>query len=358
VVDVAPASPSAVADQRYAILVSGRARRREDVAAGREPRRDWLELADALGARLVEGGHGWRGRAAMSGLAAAWTAFRRRDEYDVIVSDTERSGLLLALLFKLSRTRRGHVVVAHWLSPTKKRLILEWLGVASAIDRVVVYGSSQERFALERLHLPPAKVALVLHAADAEFWRPLGNARSGICSAGLEQRDYRTLMEAVSGLDVRVTIAAASAWSGHDPLPDEGLPGNVIKRRLDYLGLRELYDRSEFVVVPLMDVDFQAGSLVMYEAMAMGKAVIATRTRAHRYGDIVRDGETGLLVPPGDAAALREAILRLHRDPEEARRMGENARRIVERGLNHREYLQGMLRIVREVAASRGSRRS
>src|SRR5439155_1150132 len=193
---------------RYAILLAGRARRREDVAAGTEPRRDWLELADALGAQLIEGGEAGRA-GAIPGMSAAWRAFARRG--------------------------------------------------------------------------------------------------------------YGTLIEAVRGLDLVVTVAAASAWSRNDPLPDQTLPANVVKRRLDYRGLRDLYDRSEFVVVPLQDVDFQAGSLVMYEAMAMGKAVIATRTRAHRDGDIVRDGETGLLVPPGDPGALREAIVRLHTDPAAAR---------------------------------------
>ena len=338
---------------RYAILLAGRARRREDVAAGTEPRRDWLELADALGAQLIEGGEAGRS-GAIPGMSAAWRAFARRDEYDVIVTDSERTGLPLALLFKLTRTRRGHVMIAHWLRPMRKRLLLRLLGGKSAVDRVVVYGSSQERFALEDLGLPRAKVELVLHAADAEFWRPIGQAPSGICSAGLERRDYGTLIEAVRGLDLVVTVAAASAWSRNDPLPDQTLPANVVKRRLDYRGLRDLYDRSEFVVVPLQDVDFQAGSLVMYEAMAMGKAVIATRTRAHRDGDIVRDGETGLLVPPGDPGALREAIVRLHTDPAAARRMGENARRVVEASLNHDTYVRRMLQIVRAVGDELG----
>src|SRR5437879_271955 len=173
-------------------------------------------------------------------------------------------------------------------------------------------------------------------------------------AARRERRDYGTLIEAVRGLDLVVTVAAASAWSRNDPLPDQTLPANVVKRRLDYRGLRDLYDRSEFVVVPLQDVDFQAGSLVMYEAMAMGKAVIATRTRAHRDGDIVRDGETGLLVPPGDPGALREAIVRLHTDPAAARRMGENARRVVEASLNHDTYVRRMLQIVRAVGDELG----
>jgi glycosyltransferase involved in cell wall biosynthesis len=339
---------------RYAILVPGSAAGRADIAAGRAPRRDYLDVADALGAKIIEIGPRWSRGALRSGLAAAWTAFRRRGEYDVIVTMAERSGIPLALLLRLGRARRGHVMIAHWLSPAKKRLALQWSLASSAIDRIVVYGTTQERVAVDRLKLPQRRVRMIRHAADAEFWHPLGQSQSGICSAGLERRDYGTLVEAVRGLDLTVTIAAANPWTTRDPLATEGFPTNVVKRRVDHHALRDLYDRSEFVVVPLKDVDFQAGSLVTYEAMAMGKAVIATRTRALSGGDLVRDGETGILVPPGDVGALREAILRLHNDPAEARRLGANARRIVEAGLNHERYIHDMVGVVREVGQEMG----
>jgi glycosyltransferase involved in cell wall biosynthesis len=342
---------------RYAILVPGPATGREDIAAGRAPRRDYLDLADALGAKIIEIGPRWARGALRSGLAAAWTAFTRRGEYDVIVTMAERSGIPLSVLLRLVRARRGHVMIAHWLSPTKKRLALQWSLASSAIDRIVVYGSTQERVAVDQLKLPRRRVRMLRHAADAGFWRPLGQCQSGICSAGLERRDYRTLVEAVRGMDLMVTIAAANPWTTRDPLATDGFPANVVKRRVDHHGLRDLYDRSEFVVVPLKDVDFQAGSLVTYEAMAMGKAVIATRTRALRGGDLVRDGETGILVPPGDVAALRAAILRLHNDRAEARRLGANARRVVEAGLNHERYIADMVGVVREVGQEIGGGR-
>ena len=60
------------------------------------------------------------------------------------------------------------------------------------------------------------------------------------------------------------------------------------------------------------------------EAMAAGRPVIASDTGGLR--DIVAHEETGLLVPPGDAAALRDAIARLLGDPRERERMGIAAR--------------------------------
>jgi len=59
---------------------------------------------------------------------------------------------------------------------------------------------------------------------------------------------------------------------------------------------------------------------VAMEAMAVGRPVIASRIGGLR--DIVNDGETGLLVPPGDVEALRTAMQTLLDDPERRERMG------------------------------------
>ena len=89
-----------------------------------------------------------------------------------------------------------------------------------------------------------------------------------------------------------------------------------------------MYARARFVVVPLHDVDFDAGVTTITEAMAMGKAVIATRTRGQV--DVIRDGENGRYVPPGDVAALRAAIQDLLDRPDQADRMGKAGRALVE----------------------------
>ena len=60
------------------------------------------------------------------------------------------------------------------------------------------------------------------------------------------------------------------------------------------------------------------------EAMAHGKPVVASAVGGLL--DLVVDGETGLLVPPRDPAALRRALERLLSDPELRRRLGAAAR--------------------------------
>ena len=71
--------------------------------------------------------------------------------------------------------------------------------------------------------------------------------------------------------------------------------------------------------------------LVLVEAMAAGRPVVASAVGP--IPEIVVDGVTGLLVPPGDPAALAEAIIRVLQDPELASAMGRAGRARVEREL-------------------------
>lgn len=68
------------------------------------------------------------------------------------------------------------------------------------------------------------------------------------------------------------------------------------------------------------------------EGMAAGLAVVATPVGAVE--DIITDGDTGLLVPPGDVPALTDALMRLVNDPQLRERLGKAAQAV------HREYLE------------------
>jgi glycosyltransferase involved in cell wall biosynthesis len=146
-----------------------------------------------------------------------------------------------------------------------------------------------------------------------------------VSSAGLERRDYATMMAAVADLPVDVVLAAASPWSKRpDTTADAVIPANVTVGRLDLAELRSLYGRSALVVVPLEEVEFQAGITTILEAMSMGRAVVCTRTAGQT--DTIVDDVTGVYVPPGDVDALRSAIESLLDDPDRAARLGRAAR--------------------------------
>jgi glycosyltransferase involved in cell wall biosynthesis len=88
------------------------------------------------------------------------------------------------------------------------------------------------------------------------------------------------------------------------------------------LPVQRAFEQASVVVAPSVGEGFGMAAL---EAMERGRPVIATGVGG--LVDLVRDGETGLFVPPADVDALAEAIVALASDPARARRLGENGRR-------------------------------
>jgi glycosyltransferase involved in cell wall biosynthesis len=75
----------------------------------------------------------------------------------------------------------------------------------------------------------------------------------------------------------------------------------------------------------LQSITFAGGDSSLLQAMSYGKAVVATRSPSTE--TYLEHGQTGLLVEPGDVEGMRYAILHLWQNPEEAARMGKEARR-------------------------------
>jgi glycosyltransferase involved in cell wall biosynthesis len=80
------------------------------------------------------------------------------------------------------------------------------------------------------------------------------------------------------------------------------------------------------------------------EAMAMSKSVVATNIRGCR--EEVIDGETGILVPPGDIESLASAILRLYKNSELRERMGINGRKRAEELYDEKKVIEKELLII------------
>ncbi len=358
-----------------------RAQERE-IAAGDYPRKDYLELQRALSADVVDIGaldrRVWTRlarRLVGTGIAQALLALALCPRYDAVFADRETTGFALAALVTLMRHRPRLTMIGHLLSPPKKQVLCRGLRLYRQIDCMAVHSSLQQRIAARTLGLRREQVALVPYQTDACFWAPRDvPAKNQICSAGLEYRDYSTMIEAVAGLDVEVVIAAASHWSKHRGVSSaEDVPTNVRVASFDYAGLRQLYAESLFVVVPLQDVENQAGITTILEAMAMGKAMIVSHTRGQT--DVVRDrrrrdratperntqpdwartlgasddtaqGHTGIYVAPGDAEELRRAIAFLLEHPEQARIMGANGRRLIEEAMGLDQFVARLAALI------------
>ena len=329
---------------------------RADVEAGLSPRKDYLELAAALGADILDLSDVGRSRTAQlfdrafrRGAGLAWLASRVQSEYDVIFSDGEHIGLPLAAILARKKRRPRHVMIGHWLSPWRKRQLARF--ARGGIDALIVHSPMQRNFATSELKFAERRVHLVPYQVDAGFWgaRPAAASEPLVVSCGLEQRDYDTLLSAIDGVPVSLTIAAASHWSRSRNRPREALPANVTAGSFDYVALRDLYSHSRFVVVPLLPTDFQAGITTVLEAMAAGKAVIATRTPGQQDALVgplwtaaatswpesgpAIENASGIYVPPQDPGALRSAMRYVFERPDVALALGANGKRSTQGGL-------------------------
>jgi glycosyltransferase involved in cell wall biosynthesis len=146
------------------------------------------------------------------------------------------------------------------------------------------------------------------------------------------EKDIESLLKATAlaareDADLRLEVA------GDGPCMAElrrAAAGFGIDGRVRFLGevrdVPALLARAGLFVLPSRT---EGVSLTLLEAMASGLAVVATRVGGTP--EVVAHGETGLLVPPGDPAALAAAVLRLRRDAFERERMGRAGRLRVER---------------------------
>jgi glycosyltransferase involved in cell wall biosynthesis len=143
----------------------------------------------------------------------------------------------------------------------------------------------------------------------------------------IEEKGMDTVIEAVAGMHRAVTIAgtgperAALEALARERGADVRFEGFVDRERL-----AALYRESAGVVLAARHGEGLPNALL--EAMAEARPVVATRVMGAR--DLIVDGVNGLLVPPGDAAALREALERLSRDPALGLKLGAAARRTAE----------------------------
>jgi len=129
------------------------------------------------------------------------------------------------------------------------------------------------------------------------------------------------LLDAYGGLGSTVPLVLiGKSWPDTPTaLPD----GVVVHDRWPNAAVIEAFRRSSIAVVP--SVWAEPFGIVVIEAMAGGTPVVASDIGG--IPEIIEDGVSGVLVPPGDARALRRALADLIADPDQRLAMGNAARR-------------------------------
>lgn len=149
---------------------------------------------------------------------------------------------------------------------------------------------------------------------------------------------------------------AALVLAGHGPERARAVaPGTYFEGDRDAVEVRNFYAASDVVVVPSIPTRTfrEPWGMVVNEAMHQGLPIVATDAVGAAAGGLVRDGRNGLVVPAGDARALAAALVRLHDDPGERRRLGARAREDVA-PYTHEAWAEAMTRALAAAGSTRG----
>jgi glycosyltransferase involved in cell wall biosynthesis len=256
----------------------------------------------------------------------------RRTPYDLVVAWGGQNGFPYALLRSIvGRTYPPLIILSFNLQGVLSHFLsLARFGMRT-VSRVVVFTPFEVEQYQRLLSLAPEAISYCPHGwfdpmrwyVPREIHKSDAQAQNGkfILTSGRSYRDYQTLARAVEGTEVCVKVSSRPF-----NLAGIKLPKNMESMEwLDYRVLQDYLYECNFYVVPLQSITFAGGDSSLLHAMSFGKAVVATRAPSTE--TYIEHGQTGLLVEPGDVEGMRHAILHLWRNPNEAVRMGKEARR-------------------------------
>lgn len=254
-------------------------------------------------------------------------------EDDFVYCLGEDVGLPLAILCKLMGKRPKLAMAV--MAPDRPRVrgALQLFGLSSQIDLFLTNTKVKSDSLCRYLQIGSDRVFIFSEQTDVRFFTPgdpsPDKVRPIIASAGLEQRDYQTLAEATHDLDVDVKICAVSpnATTKQSRFPNP-MPSNMAAQHYDWPDLRQLYRDADVVAISLLENQYSAGLTVLMEAMACRRPVVMTRTTGLAEQLIDRGFVMG--VKPGDAAGMRQAIVHLLNNPEEAEALAQRGYELVQ----------------------------
>jgi glycosyltransferase involved in cell wall biosynthesis/GT2 family glycosyltransferase len=249
---------------------------------------------------------------------------------------------------------------AHYGHDTGNRLAehLKWRANRACFaraDAVVAWAEWTKAGLVGRYDVAAEKIHVIAPGVDCARWEAYGRDDSEAAAGGpvrvlfvggdLERKGGLVLLAAIerlraAGLDVELDLVTRDDVPAQDGVrAHRGLTPNSAP-------LIELYHRADIFCLPTMG---DCLPMVLSEAGAVGLPLVSTDVGA--IGEIVRHGETGLLVPVDDVGALADALRLLAGDPAARQRMGEGARQLVRRDFDAATNARRLVALLLEVGA-------
>ena len=250
-------------------------------------------------------------------------------------------GLIDSALCKISLPKLRLIHTFHFgnYPHLKKRYLALERFFCKVPDQLVAVGREQRKVILETLHLPPERILTVWNGvigerggADAEFLEKYRNGKKviiGVIATLIEQKGLPDMLDVAYELKKRgVDAIILVVGEGH---LRKVLESKACELALgDYVQFLGWVNNADSRILPMFDILFQpslweAMSMVVLEAMAGGKPVVATDVGENRH--MVEHGINGFLVRPRDIASMADALETLSKNPEILKRQGIESRK-------------------------------
>ncbi|WP_107677223.1 glycosyltransferase family 4 protein [Agrobacterium sp. LAD9] len=308
-------------------------------------------------------------RGAADVMAVAWQLSREARHYDVICANSQKALFVCALAAKLSR--RPLVWILHDIvtdpafSATNRRASLAF---ARLFAKLVAVNSEETGRAFIEAGGEANKVRIVYNGFDparAKVYEPGKAARLraelglgpqplvGLFGRLSEWKGQHVFLEAIAAMEGVQAVIVGGALFGQEAYEArirEQASSLDLDGRVRFLGFRS--DVPELMAamdaVAHTSIVAEPFGRVVVEAMMCGRPVVATRGGG--VTEIIRDGETGLLVPPGEPSALAAALGRVLSDPALAERLAQKGREDVSQRFSLEETCRSVSALLAEAA--------
>jgi len=289
-------------------------------------------------------------------LSSSIKAFRRRHDYDYMITSQQIIGMFLGLLKLITFSNSPKVfiltaVIVERKNPVQEKLRRWFIAISWKRVNLIGFMSTayktliQERFNLSETQLVHLKYPLAFEKNFSGF-----KPESYLYSVGLSYRDFSTLMAAAKKCSKKFVLATTDPF-----LKGLTIPDNVTVYRNTFgNAAEELMEQSAAVILPLERTSSPAAEGTLLNAMCYGKPVIVTRTITTQ--EYIEDGKNGFLVPWKDSDAIVDAINIIFSYPDKANEIGRQARQTVLENHSMDQYAKKIAHIIRNSVQETGLR--
>jgi glycosyltransferase involved in cell wall biosynthesis len=287
-------------------------------------------------------------------FATVFKSISRLNQADLVFSTADRLGIPLVFL-KMARLIKPKIIyvsiglperLAKLKGPVFKTLFLR---AFHHVDQVICYGWGEAECIKKWLNDDGSIVRFLPIGVDETVFHPMPDVTADVdvLSVGRDtNRNYDMLIQYAKknpAVSVRIICKKGQVCL------TESSPRNIeVLEDIEFSQIRMQIARAKLIALPLYENSYSGATTSLLQSMAMAKPVVVTQTSAIKNGYHLENKKNISLVSCGDQEGFNDAINYCLKFPNQAKTMGERARKTVVKTLSWNNYisnLQGVFRL-------------